>query len=651
MTRQPTGPLILALFVAIAPLLLQLPGWATLWSLLLWSYVLLQPQYNWPQPGRKIRFFLFCLGAIAVVLSSGMRFGGTDFVTLLAVMAGIKPLEVQTRRDSMVTVFLACFLTITSLLVFENLAMTLYLFVSVWVTTGVLIHVNDPKARVKEHFRLSARLVLMAVPLMVLLFFLFPRLSGSYLGTPFARQGHSGFSTILRIGDVSRIALSDTSAFSASFSSKIPKSSQLYWRGIVFQRFDGRSWSPLPGTNARQSRLQGVDKVQYTIMLEPHGYNTLFALDLPFTVNGVATIQDDHTLRTRFPVRQRFSYSAVSLVDARETTRQEASPLTLALPAGKNPLTVALGQQWAKEFVQPKKRMEAGLRYLQENGFRYTLQPGNSGTDPIDHFLFTSRKGFCEHFAASYAVLMRAAGIPTRIVGGYQGGRWNSVGKFFTVRQSDAHVWCELWFEREGWVRVDPTAVVAPERIEEALAQDTTTGNQNTMKHWFQKNWIEMITMTWEAINIRWDMWFMGFSAEDQLALLRKLGLSLGRQAGFILVMVLPSLFIFFLLGFRFLRRLLRRPVPQDKAQQLYTRFLYKTARAGYPKPPHLGPLDYWAYLAEEIPAMAQEVEKITRMYIALRYRGKTSDDEVAALGQYVKNFSIKKSVRKVTNK
>ena len=210
---------------------------------------------------------------------AGLRFDGGDFIALLAVMAGIKPLEIRSRRDSMVTVFLAYFLTITSLFVFENLSMTLYLFVSVWTTTGVLIHVNDPTGSIGRQLKLSARLILVAVPLMVLLFLLFPRLSGSFWGSPWAKQSRSGFSSSLRIGDVSRLVLVDEPAFSVTFDSPVPDADRRYWRGIVFQRFDGAGWYPASRQAIRPGSVGGTDLSRYTVILEPHGQRYLFVLD------------------------------------------------------------------------------------------------------------------------------------------------------------------------------------------------------------------------------------------------------------------------------------------------------------------------------------------------------------------------------------
>jgi transglutaminase-like putative cysteine protease len=641
--NQPFGPLILALAVAMAPLTLELPPWAVLWCALTWGYVLVRERRQWPPVSRTVRIILFAFGLAAVLVSAGLQFDGSDFITLLVIMAGIKPLEVASRRDSMMTVFLACFLTITSLLVFENLVMTLYLFVSVWVTTGVLIQVNEPEGAMGGHLRLSARLVLVAIPMMALLFLLFPRLPGSFWGAPWAQQGRSGFSGVMRIGDVSRLALNDEPAFSVSFATPAPSVNQLYWRGIVFQRFDGQSWQPTLAAKVRRYSIAGEQGARYTVMLEPHGHRHLFALDLPATVNPVATIMEDQTLVTRRPVQQRLSYSAASFLDSRPVRTELSDPASLALPETTNPRTVELGGQWARQYATPDEIVAAGLAFFKKNGFVYTLRPDRLGVDAIDDFLFVSRKGFCEHFAAGFTVLMRAAGVPTRIVGGYHGGQWNAVGNFFTVRQSDAHVWCEVWLRGKGWVRVDPTFAVAPERIdqglEEALAEGLPKGAKGGGAEWWPADLIDMLTMTWEAVSTRWNMWFMGFSAEDQQALMQRLGISLGRQGGWVVVMVLPCLSIaFFLIAYSLGRRI-RQLSAEDQALTVYRRFLQKTARAGLPKPPHQGPLAYAGWISRMAPELRQDVDEIVGLYIGVRYGREPKEPSLRRLRRRVRQF------------
>ena len=649
MQRQPIRPLIVALAVAMAPLVFQLPWWVVGWCMISWGYLLLRDSRGWPAASRGVRLAFFIVGMAAVLMSAGLRFDGGDFIALLAVMAGIKPLEIRSRRDSMVTAFLAYFLTITSLFVFENLSMTLYLFVSVWMITGVLIHVNDPKGEIFRQLRLAARLILVAIPLMALLFLLFPRISGSFWGSPWSRQGRSGFSSSMRIGDVSRLVLNDEPAFSVTFDSPVPDADQRYWRGIVFQRFDGAGWYPANLQTARRSSVGGSDLSRYTVILEPHGQRYLFVLDLPVTANPVATIMDDHTLVARRPIWQRFHYGAASFLDYLQDSGGQPADAYLQLPADRNPQTAALGNQWARTLAEPETVVSAALAFFRDNGFQYTLRPDRLGLDAVDDFLFASRKGFCEHFATAFAVLMRSAGVPARLVGGYQGGRWNDLGGFLTVRQSDAHVWCEVWLAGQGWVRVDPTFAVAPDRIdagiERALAGEELLWFLGRNRGDLLARLIESLLQTWEAVNTRWNMWFMGFSAEDQMALLKRIGISAGRTSGWLMVMVLPPLFIVgaILLG-SMRRKEDRRPL-EDNVLKIYGRFLDKMARAGIPKPLHQGPLDYGRLVMDRHPALERDVDAIIGCYIGLRYGREYDLDALKAFRLRVRRFNPRQAM------
>lgn len=624
MRTSPVRALILALAVAMAPLVLQVPAWVAGWCAISWGYLLLRDRYRWAAPSRRLRAVIFLAGMAAVVANAGLRFDGGDFIALLVVMAGIKPLEIRGRRDSMVTVFLAYFLVITSLFVFENLSMTLYLFLSVWITTGVLIQVNDPQETLGRQMRLAARLILVALPLMVMLFILFPRVTGSFWGAPWSRQGRSGFSDTMRIGDVSQLVLTDAPAFSVSFEAAVPKADQQYWRGIVFQRFDGRSWHPARRQTPRRSRISGTELASYTVMLEPLGFRHLFVLDLPVAGPPMTTIMDDNTLVARQSVQRRFRYQAASFLDYRQDVSDGAGPVWLQIPLDQNPRAIALGKQWRRTLAGPEAVVATALAFFREHAFTYTLRPGHLGSNAVDDFLFSSRKGFCEHFASAFALLMRAAGVPTRIVGGYQGGQWNALGEFLTVRQSDAHVWCEVWLADKGWVRVDPTAVVAPNRInagiEGALTGTGLPAFLSRQRAYRLSRWVETASQTWQAVNIRWNMWFMGFSTEDQVALLKKLGITMGRQGRWLLFMVLPPLFIglVMLIGRR-RRRQSIQPRP-DQALKTYGRFLDKLARMDLPKAPHQGPVDHARCVIARYPALKPEVEAIIDRYIGLRY-------------------------------
>ncbi len=644
MHLQPTRHLILALAVALAPLLFKLPWWAILWCLAFWGMALNRNSNRLPMPSRAVRAIFFSSGLILVVASAGLRFDGDDFIVLLAVMAGIKPLEVHCRRDCMVTVFLAYFLVIASLFVFETLSMTVYLFVSVWVSTAALIHVNNPVGAFGPQVRLAARLVLWAVPATMLLFLLFPRLPGSFIGAPWARQNYSGFTDVIRMGDISRLVVNDTPVFSVSFNDSPPGASQRYWRGIVFHSFDGDTWKPGSRLSRRRETVQANRFVHYKVILEPHGHRNLFVLDLPVTSTAAAALMEDNTLMAWRPVRQRLTYEATSTPGYRSGQKQRPREHCLQLPSNRNPKTLALGRQLAHDHDDPAAVVGAGLDFLKDNEFTYSLRPDHLGKQAVDDFLFTTRNGFCEHFAGAFTVLMRSAGIPTRMVGGYLGGRWNAWGDFLIVRQADAHVWCEVWLEEKGWVRVDPTVEVAPRRMEEGIDGlfDNLPWLAGRSLNPVLGRWIEAVHQSWEAVNLRWDLWFMSFSAEEQTDLLKNIGrqgtwlLSIGAVLG-----VWGSVF------FVFQWKRNRRPkTTAQKAQVVFNRFVKKMSRVGLDRPSHQGAWDYSRTVIRQYPSMEKEVGEIVERYQTLRYGPRPEDGSLKLLRILVRTFNPRGSVR-----
>jgi transglutaminase-like putative cysteine protease len=388
---------------------------------------------------------------------------------------------------------------------------------------------------------------------------------------------------------------------------------------------------------------------RYTVILEPHGQRHLFVLDLPVTATPVATIMDDHTLMARRPIWQRFHYVAASFLDSRQNSAEGPGDAYLQLPSNRNPQTAALGSQWARTHAEPESVVATTLAFFKENGFSYTLRPDRLGIQAVDDFLFVSRKGFCEHFATAFTVLMRAAGVPARIVGGYQGGRWNALGGFLTVRHSDAHVWCEVWLTGQGWVRVDPTFAVAPDRIdagiERALSGEALLWFLGRTPDNLLARLTETVRQAWEAVNTRWNVWFMGFSAEDQIALLRQMGISTGPPGAWLLVMVLPPLFIIgaILLGGM---RNKNNPKPlEDKVLKVYGRFLHKMASVGIPKASHQGPLDYSLLVMDRHPALERDVGAIIECYIGLRYGHECDMDALKAFRLRVRRFNPRQAM------
>ncbi|MFZ5571473.1 MAG: transglutaminase TgpA family protein [Thermodesulfobacteriota bacterium] len=633
---------IAALVVALLPHGLGLPPWIAVWCGAGWGYRLLADRHNWPLPSRKLRLLLTAAGFLGVLLSAGTRFGADSYIGLMAVMAALKPFEIESYRDKIITVLLAYFIVITGLFESESLIIVVHLFGSVWITTAVLIHIHSSGGAL----RLSGRIMLQALPVMLVLFFLFPRLPGSLWRVSPIKTGGSGFSESLSIGDVARLVQDERTAFTARFDEPPPPGTDLYWRGIVFDRFDGRSWTagrepvdPLPAPAGKRTAA-------YTVTLPPQGRRHLFVLDLPVTEPPLTHVAAGYTLQARFPIRRKFYYRVLS--ELTETAGAASPPLLrfVTLPETGNPQARALAGRWAAGAATDEETVRAALKYFTANGFAYTLKPPALAADPIDQFLFETRRGYCEHYACAFAFLMRAAGIPARIVGGYLGGEPNPYGRLLTIRQSDAHAWTEVWLKGRGWVRIDPTAVVVPERlsggVSAALPPEELPGFLAVGR--FRRGggiWSGLL-YAWEAANNRWDIWFSGYSHLQQQALLEWMGFTAGSQARRIgLLLLFLGLAGAGIAGAYFLRPRRIVTVP-DQALSAYNRFCRKLARMGIERAPCQGPRDFSALAAGRHPPLREEIAAVTELYIRLRYDESGSPEELRRLKSLVRRFPTK---------
>ena len=640
------GYLLVALFVAIVPRTFSLPAWMLAWIAVLWTYAFFAEKKAWPKPGKVVRAILALVGVLGVLLHFGGSVSGASYVGLLAIMTGLKVLEIQTRRDEMFTVFLAYFLVIASLFQAETLAMTVYMFFSVLVTTAVLIHVNHPEGKFKAQLKLSGMIVLKSAPIMILLFFLFPRIQGSLWGFRRTPMSTTGFSDTMSPGSVSSLVKSNEIAFRARFEGDIPGRDSLYWRGIVLWNFDGFVWERGIDPKPKLSPAQGAKPVEYTVMLEPHYKKMLFALDIPAKGPPNSDLLEDNILDSRYRIRNLYRYKAISYPDHVPDLSDGRLHAAKRLPRSGNPKARELARQWALKWKDPEKIVEEGLDYFGGNKYVYTLNPPLLYHDMIDEFLFETRQGYCEHFASSFAFLMRAAGVPARIVGGYQGGEINPYGNYLIVRQSDAHAWVEVWIESRGWVRVDPTARAAPLRITEGL--------QNALRYEelpayltlenlgpFANAWLE-IRFSWDALNSFWNIWFVGYSDLDQRDFLAKAGFGSGswleaaKTISWVLCLVLVCGIFLWL---RNRRRYIKKTAPEAAA---YARFCAELASAGLERKPWQGPSDFAEKIVRERRDLKEPVETITNLYIRLRYSPIGENErkkELAKLKKHVAGF------------
>jgi transglutaminase-like putative cysteine protease len=531
----------------VLPHLARLPWWCVALSALVLVWRAHLALANLRLPGRAPIAALLVSAVLLTLWSEQSLFGKEAGVTMLVVLMSLKTLELRARRDALVVFFLGFFLVLTHFLYSQSLFTALAMLVSVWglLTALVLAHMPVGKPSLRQAGMLAARSALFGAPLMVALFVLFPRI-GPLWGMPQDAMGRTGLSGTLRLGGVAEVANDDSIAFRVRFEDGMaPLPESLYFRGPVLTRFDGTEWRRRGG-NAPPFVVSGAGArvrtiglgLRYEMTLEPIRLPLLPLLEFTPDVGDAApqiegytpTLRPDLqwqtdrivTERVRFTARAwpRFEYGAV--LDGDE--RVEA----LYLPPGFNPRTIA----WAAEFRRQQGLQGANaatltgalLAHIRTAGFSYTLVPGTYGRDGIDEFWLDRRAGFCEHFATAFVVVMRALGVPARVVTGYQGAERSPLDGYLVVRQSYAHAWAEVWSPGRGWQRVDPTAAVAPERVARSRNLEPQAGLMAGALRSVSPELLLQLRDGWETLNNRWNQWVLNYSRAQQFDLLQRLG-------------------------------------------------------------------------------------------------------------------------------
>ncbi len=616
-----TSLLLAAWGLALLPLLGQLPLFLGAACILvgLWRWQALQR--GWPLPARRLRLLLTLAAMAAVQLTFGTVLGRDAGTALLTLMLALKLLETRRPRDGALVLALTYFLTATLALYDQSLPVLLYQLLVFLVVTAALVQLQyGPRpASTAQVLRQAGGLILQALPVMLILFVLFPRLPGPLWGTPAAGDG--GLDDRMSPGSISRLGQSDAVAFRVRFDGPVPDSSLLYWRGPVLWYTDGRNWlaqaeSDAPGSRPPTLQLDG-EAVRYQVTLEPHGRRWLYALDLPTLLPPGSHRHADLLLLASRPVNQVLRYTTASHLHYRTgALTPERRRLALQLPAGANPRTLELGRRLRAQSADNWGVVQAALRFFRDQPFYYTLEPPLlDQPHPLDQFLFQTRRGFCEHYAAAFTVLMRAAGIPSRIVTGYQGGTRNPVGGYLVVRQRDAHAWSEVWLPQEGWVRVDPTAAVAPQRIERGI----DTALEQELAHPFRQPhggsvW-DRLHHGLDVLHDGWNQWVLGYGHDLQQQLLARWGLGDWSKRAWLLAgaLLLALAVVVALLVLAQRRR-------RDPAARLYGRFCRKLARCGLARRPSEGPRDFADRISRSRPEWAAQAQAICRLYTELRY-------------------------------
>jgi transglutaminase-like putative cysteine protease len=590
-----------------------------------------------------LRLLLTAGGILGVLLTSGAGINRYSSMALLWIMASIKPMEIRTYRDEMVTLFIIYFLSVSCLFFSNTPAVGLYMLMSLCVTTAVMIHIHHPSGKLRAKLGLSAGLMLRALPLALILFVVFPRIQGSLWGVHSPTEAQSGFSDRLAPGNVTRLVRNNAIAFRVKFDDRIPEPEQLYWRGLVFWQFDGRAWHRSSDAVKIALPVQGHGSTAYTITLEPHHHRWLFALDLPYESGPNAILLSDQTLLSRWKVRRRIQYRLKSYRSYTTGPLLAWESAALQLPRDRNPQAVALARKWRSTSPGPEQYLNTALNYFRDGGFSYTLNPPPLGQESIDDFLFRTRKGYCEHYASAFTYLMRAAGIPARMVAGYLGGELNPYGEYLIVRQSDAHVWVEVWLSGKGWVRTDPTLAVAPLRVAQGPAASLAPDERAIIRSLdalgpLANYWINF-RLGWDAFNNQWNKWILGYTSSRQKTLLAKLGLRADTRQGLTTAIMLATAAMISIALCYFLRTSNKTGATQDAVQKAYRVFCAKLARIGLAKKPSQGPLDYSAMVVALRRDLEAGVVEIVNLYIRLRYAGDGSGDDRQRLKALVRQF------------
>lgn len=542
-----TGWLLLSAVWAVLPILWRGPVSMLLVVLLLLGWRWQIARGRLAMPGRLLRFGLLLLLVLLTLWHYHTIFGPDAGVALLAATFTLKLLEMFRLRDAYVVLLLGYFVLAMVFLFEQGPLITLYVLAGFMLLTAALVGINqaDDKGRALAHLRQSSLMVMKAIPLMLVIFVVVPRVAplwGFKLDTD---QAKTGLSDSMAPGDISDISQSAEPVFRVEFQGQVPPPAQRYWRGLTYSWFDGERWrqaatsdwqkdsvqypgrQSLPWYAALEKEKTGkTPDYRYRVLLEPTGRRWLFALDVPFSDTADVGLARDFRLVNRRPVDKAMAYRVTSYshltLDAHLPA--ELRRLDLALPPDGNPRTRSLARQWRAQSGSDADYIRRVLGWFHDQPFFYTLHPPKMpGRNSIDNFLFESRRGFCAHYASAFTFLMRAAGIPARVVAGYQGGTINPMGNYLQVRQYDAHAWVEVWLDGRGWVRQDPTAAVAPERIEDGILAALDDGDAPSgaggIDYWATGSLLGRLGMLGDYVNYLWQRWVLNYDESSQRTL------------------------------------------------------------------------------------------------------------------------------------
>ena len=643
--------LLLGIQLVTAPFYWRIPVTVAITVLIYTFWVSMIALNRTGQPGKFVRIMLLVLTLAVMTVSYGTLLGreaGTGFLILLSFL---KLFEIKSKRDVYILVYLNYFIIASNFFHTQSPWVAIYVFAVVIYLTSLLILFSDRLATIiwQQRLRIAARIILQATPLMLILFMLFPRIPGPLWGLPEdAATAVTGLSEDMSPGSMSSLIQSDDVAFRVRFEGDSPPHEAMYWRGPVFTKYDGQTWTAgFKSRRAQPNLKSSVDDdsglMKYTVTLVPHQRDWLFALEYPVQLeNSGYRLTREMQLLSKRKIRSVYQYSLVS--DSQTVNQglfEQERRRNLHLPDQLNPRTIELARKWSLQSNgDARATVNMALQHFRNEPFVYTLNPPLLGNDAMDDFLYESRRGFCEHYSSAFVYLMRAAGIPARVVTGYQGGDKNPLDDYVIVRQSNAHAWAEVWFEGQGWSRVDPTAAVSPDRIESGIQDAVAERELLPAILVSESSWLRHARYQWDSFNNTWNEWVVGFDQKRQQRLFQKLGMQHADWQQLVIWMVGAMILVGGGVAWWVFRQGSGRHV--DRLRMAYDRLCSKLAKSGSRRLINEGPQEYYVRIRDRLgPACAETADKLVRQYVEIRYGNEGSRQNIKAFVRAVKGFHV----------
>ena len=596
-------------------------------------------------PNGRVIFALTLLG-IGLLYSRHLGVWGRDAGTALFVVAlGLKLLELNKKRDIYLVSYLAFIVAASQFLYQQNIVMAGYSLLVCCVLLATLVAINSDQPQTKVALRTAATIMIQALPMAAIIFVLFPRVHPpAWLLMSNNNQAKSGLSETLEPGSINKLALSTQLAFRVKFNGEPPPDNQLYWRGPVFSYTDGTVWH----MSQNEYVVHYQDKptfsgkaYQYNLLMEPQSRNWVYALDMPARYDASLQRNGSYQLTSQNKSGVAAEYSLVSYphYNTGYITKTEYRE-NLQLPGSPSERIVELVKQLHGFEGKPELFIQQLLDYFRRQHFSYSLQPPLIENSPVETFLFETRSGFCELYATAFVYLMRVADIPARVVGGYQGGEFNAVGQFLEVRQANAHAWAEVWLEGKGWVRVDPTTAIAPDRVEQGInverqAETGAVGLTPTDANQRNKQFgLKQAEQLWNNVDYQWQRWIVRYGGEHQSLLLSTFGI--GSLIEIVFWVVASMGLVMLVLGGWLLKT---RRKPEDPSLVLYRQFCQRMAKAGLVIRLGEGPNDFAVRAKTEKPEIGDLIEEITGIFVRLRYQRSPSEHDLKLLTERINIF------------